>query len=101
MIEPRIGTETKLRVPNGVGEVNSNLSLWIYHCNFGCVERRLPKVIVIETSSKSPLIITEVPGSLGRGIVQGLNIVSDAVKADKREDSPDKTVFPAVQWDAQ
>lgn len=90
VIELRIGPETKSRVANGVAGVKSNEPFWLFICNFGRVERRLLNNMVIETASKIPLVIMEVPGSLGPEVAQCLNIVSDAAEADKNEDIPDR-----------
>lgn len=64
-IEPRIDPHTMFRAASGVTEVKFNQSLWLFVCNFGRVERRLQKNMVILTATKGPSLITKVSGSLG------------------------------------
>lgn len=45
--EPPVDQETNLRVANGVAEVKPNKPFWLFVCNFGRVERHLPKNMVI------------------------------------------------------
>lgn len=67
----------KIKMASGVSEIRAEQTFFVFFRNFGAVERRWPKGMIVTYAIKSPLVLSSVGGALARHLAKCFNIIHD------------------------